>query len=744
MKNPYRIRTVLCALALAAATTGAALHANVKVPAIFGDNMVLQLGLPAPVFGTAAPGEQVTVAFAGQTKTATAGADGKWRVNLDPLTASKEPRELTITGANTLRFTNVLVGVVWLCSGQSNMEWQLQRSDNGEQEIAASANPNLRLFHVKKAWSDTPRDDIPLENTWAWAAAAPDTTPKFSGVGYFFGRALLKAFKEDVPVGLINSSWGGTRIEPWTSPAGFGGIPALADIDARIQSATAGTDANKRLTAQALAAHEAWLAAARAAAAAGKVVAPPPEFPKALRPLSTDNAARPQAAPTVLYNAMIHPFVPFAIQGAIWYQGEANLGDGVLYYDKLNALIASWRKEFENPALPLHIVQLAPYKYGNTTSLPVIWAAQERFARDDKYSGMAVINDVGNIENIHPTDKLTVGNRLSRLALNKTYGFAQVKCDSPAPADIQFTRDTAVITFANTAKLTTRDGGAPDWFEIAGADGWRKAAATIKGNTVTVRAAGVAQPAAVRYAWSGTAEPNLRDAESGLQVGAFTHGEIPPPDELARLGADAAGFQVLYDLDPLATSGHEVSYSVNNAASFAGKKIKRVAYYLSLVNEGGDATWAFVSLDAFSQDAKKLGVPTKNSGARFQQNVANLVVRTNVRDVKTGAFKQGNIEFWDCNYSGQNSTKVPGASDQLFDFGDTMGTGQSPGYGSMQIHNTAEKQTIIAYNNWRAGKACDLGIGNQPGGGRANPDWTFSKSGGKLQSARLLVLVETE
>jgi sialate O-acetylesterase len=438
---------------------------------------------------------------------------------------------------------------------------------------------------------------------------------------------------------------------------------------------------------------------------------------------------------------MIAPLAPYAIRGAIWYQGEANLADGALYYDKLNALAASWRREFENPALPVHIVQLAPYKYNNTTSLPEIWAAQARFARDDSYSGIAIINDVGNVNNIHPTDKLTVGTRLARLALNKTYGFAQVKCDSPAPADIRFTRDSAVITFAGTAKLATRDGRAPDWFEIAGAGGWRKAAATIKDNTVTVRADGVTQPAAVRYAWSGTAEPNLRDAETGLQVGAFTHGEIPLPPEIR---ADTAGFQVLFDLDPLASSGHEVTYSVNNAAKFAGKKIKRVAYYLGLVNADGDATWSFVSLDAFSQDAKKLGVPTKNSGARFQQNVANLVVRTNVRGVKTGAFKQGNIEFWDCNYNGQNAAKIPGASDQLFDFGDNMSTGQSPGYGSMQIHNTAEKQTIIAYNHWSVGKACDLGIGSQPGGGKANPDWTFSKSGGKLQSARLLVLVQPE
>ncbi len=730
------------ALILALVLSCIALNADVKVPAIFGDNMVLQLGRPVPVWGTAAPGEQVTVTFAGQTKTATAGADGKWRVNLDPLKVSKEPRALTIAGSNTLRFNNVLVGVVWLCSGQSNMEWTLQKSQDGDKEIANSSHPLIRLFHVKKTWSDTPRDDVVLEN--AWVSAGPDTTPKFSAVGYFFGRALLKAFKEDVPVGLINSSWGGTRIEPWTSPVGFTGIPALADINARIQSVTPGSESNKTLTAQALADHEAWLAASRAAAASGKPVAPPPEFPKALLPLSADNTSRPQQNPTVIYNAMIAPLVPFSIQGVIWYQGEANRADGSLYYDKLNALAASWRAEFENPALPIHIAQLAPFKYNDTTSLPEVWAAQERFARDDKYSGIAIINDVGNINNIHPTDKLTVGTRLARIALNKTYGFTQVKCDSPAPSEIKFTADAAVITFANAAKLDTRDGGAPNWFEIGNAGGWRKAAATINGNIVTVRADGVTNPAAVRYAWSGIAEPNLRDAESGLQVGAFTHGEIPPPPEIARIGADAAGFQVLYDLSPLSSTGNEVAYSVDNAAKFTGKKIKRVAYYLGLVSEDGDTTWAFVSLDPFSQDAKKLGVPTKNSGARFQQNVANLVVRSNVSGVKTGSFKQGNIEFWDCNYSAANGAKVAGASDSVNDFGDTMNTTVSPGYGCMQIHNTAQKQTIFAYNNWRMGKNADIGIGNQPAGAKRRPDWTFSKSASKLQSARLLVLVKTE
>ncbi|MDR0353711.1 MAG: sialate O-acetylesterase [Opitutaceae bacterium] len=464
--------------------------------------------------------------------------------------------------------------------------------------------------------------------------------------------------------------------------------------------------------------------------------------------MSRDNPTRQQQAPTVLYNAMIAPLVPYALRGAIWYQGEANVSEGMTYYEKLKALAASWRTEFDNPEMPLHIVQLAPYSYGgNTTNLPELWRAQERFAKEDKHSGMAVINDIGNIKNIHPVNKQTVGKRLSLLALGKTYGRAGVKSDSPAPAKIEFTADAAIITYANAERLSTRDGQAPDWFELGGKEGvFNQATAKITGkNTITVRAAGVTAPQAVRYAWSGIAEPNLRN-EAGLQAGAFTHGELPAPPlppELADAAPEATGYQLLYALDPLATRGHEVTYQTDNTKKLAGKKIKRLAYFLRTVSRQGETTWAFVAMDAFTDDLKKAGVPTKNSGARFQQTVNNLVVKSNAPGVKNGAYKQGNIEFWDCNYAQPNAARVPGASDSLFDIGDAMNTGASPGYGSMQIHNTAEKQTLIAYNKWNAGKDCDLGIGNQTGNPRAT-DWTFSSSGKTLRSAQLLVLAQVD
>ncbi|RRJ95266.1 sialate O-acetylesterase [Opitutaceae bacterium TAV4] len=729
MKIPRMLLAFLCGLALAATSA----HAAVKAPAIFGDNMVLQRELPVPVWGTARPGEKVTVTFAGQTKTTTATADGTWRLKLDPLTASATPAELTIQGENQLKFSNVLVGEVWLCSGQSNMEWQLQRSDNATQEIANASHPTIRLFQVKKIWNDAPQQNLDA----VWTPCTPDTAKTFSGVGYFFGRELNTTL--DVPVGLINSSWGGTRIEPWTSPSGFDAIPALADISKRIQSATPGTPLNQQLTTKTLADYTKWLADARKAADAGKLIPQAPDFPPALQPLS--KGGQPHQQPTTLYNAMISPFVPYALRGAIWYQGESNRGEGMLYYEKMKALIKSWRTEFDNPQMPLHFAQLAPYTYGNNpTALADIWQAQERFAKEDKLSGMAVINDIGNLSDIHPTNKQVVGKRLALHALNKTYGQTSVKCESPTPGDIKFEGGAAIIPFDHAQSLTTRDGQAPDWFELAGPDGvFKKATAEISGTTVTVRAPGITAPKIVRFAWLETAEPNLRN-EAGLQAGAFTFGEIPVRAQLDKLMPEAATFKIAYALDPLARQGAEVNYLVNDTARLSGK-LRRVAYFLHTVNARGEASYAFVSMDPFTTDLKKIGVPTKNSGARFQQSVQNLDVKSNVPGVKTGAFKQGNIEYWDCNYGPQNASRIPGASETAYDFGDRFDTAKSPGYGSMQIHNTAEKQTILAYNKWESGKNCDLGIGNQPAG---QPDWTFSSSGKTLQAAQLLVLVEME
>ncbi|MDR1011097.1 MAG: sialate O-acetylesterase [Opitutaceae bacterium] len=723
--------TLTLALTLALASVSA--NAAVKPAVIFGDGMVLQRDRPVPVWGEAGPGENITVSFASQTAAATAGADGKWRVTLKPLAASATPATLTITGENTIRFSNVLVGEVWLCSGQSNMDFRLSRAANGDAAVAAANRPLLRLYKIKRAFAAAPAKTLEA----AWTSSTPETAAGFSAVAYFFGLELME--KLNVPVGLINPSWGGTGIEPWTAPSGFAKIPALAGIDHAVQAATPGAKLNDELTEKFIAAQKAWLDAAQQAAVAGDAIPIPPAFPGELRPLNT----RPEKhqAPTVLYNAMIAPVVPFALRGAIWYQGEHNVADGAVYYDKLNALAASWRDVFQNPDMPLHIVQLAPFKYKHDPrALPELWAAQQRFADDDRRSGIAIINDIGNIKDIHPKEKQTVGHRLALLALNKTHGMKNVACDSPAPASVTFAGGAAIVTFANTRRLETRDRREPDWFELAGAGGaFQPATATIDGASVTVRADGVAAPRAVRFAWSGTAEPNLRDADTGLPVGAFLRGDLPAtaPNDLGL--PEAAGFQIVYETNPLKNSGPEVTLTADYSAKFAGKKFSRVAYYLETVSSDGKKQYAFAAFDTMTPDLAKIGVPTKKSGARFQQYIANLVVKSNVAGVENGKFDKGNIEFWDCNYSSANKAGVPGASDTAYDFGDAMSPLRSPGYGSMQIHNTAGRQTVLAYNNWKAGAKCDIGIGNNPAG---RPDWTFSGSAARLKSARLVILAK--
>ena len=733
----------LCALALCANAQDAQKTQNAQhalaVPSIFGDNMVLQRDRAVPVWGTAAPGETITVTFAGQSHTATTGPGGRWRVNLNPLSANKNPGELVITGQTAaLRFTNVLVGEVWLCSGQSNMEWQLRRTDNAEKAIAAANHPLIRLYQIsKRDWSERP-----LKNADAsWKPCSPESAADFSGVAYYFGREL--AAELNVPIGLINSSWGGTRIEPWTSPVGFAGNPALKDIHQRIESVRPGSELNKQLTNKALADHGKWLERARKDAAAGKLISTPPEFPGALRPLGDTPPSHQQ--PTVVYNSRIAPIVPYAFRGLIWYQGEANRADGKLYTEKMRALMKSWRAEFEYPNMPVFFAQLAPFIYKGDAPhvLPELWQAQQRFATEDPHAGMVVINDVGNINDIHPTDKLTVGKRLSLLALNKIYGRTHLACESPVPSGVRFEKGAAIITFANAKTLVTRDGAPPSHFELAGIDGaFMPATAAISGNTVTVRSPAVPEPLAVRFAWDHAAEPNLRN-EAGLQAGAFTLGDISPRALLDKNVPEAAAFKIACVLDPFTTTGDEVTYTLDNTAALAAApgKIKRLAYYLQLIAPSGAVTYAFASMDPFTTDLSKIGVPTKKTGARFQQYVKNLEVKSNVPGVKTGRFEQGNIEFWDCNYSAKNDAKIPGASDTTHDIGDAMVTSVSPGYGSMQIHNTAARQTILAYNNWRKGKECDIGIGNQP---VKNPDWTFSASGKTHRSARLIVLVEFE
>ncbi len=484
-------------------------NAKVKLPRIFSSHMVLQRNMPLPVWGWASPGENVTVTLAGNTATTTANSRGHWQVKLPALKAGG-PYAMTVKGANTIKLVDILVGEVWLCSGQSNMEFGMQKLTNAKEEIAAANYPKIRIFEVKKVTSGLPSDHFLATTQWyeKWRLCTPKNIAQgswegFSAVGYFFGRYLYK--KLNVPVGLIDSSWGGTRIEPWTPPQGFASVPKLNSFVTLIKMA------NKLYCKQlqpSLDKLQNWINAAHRNCAAGKAV-PALSFALPNHPLNG------RQKPTGLYNAMIKPMVPFAIRGAIWYQGESNRGDGMMYYYKMQALINGWRKIWNEGDFPFYYVQLAPFRYrGSSTMLPEIWEAQTA-ALSIPNTGMAITVDIGNIRNIHPTDKQDVGKRLALWALAKTYGYSNIVYSGPLYKSMKIEGNKIRIYFKYTGSgLTTKDGQAPNWFTIAGQDKqFHPAKAVIEGNTVVVSSPDVPHPVAVRYAWSQIAQPNLMNKE---------------------------------------------------------------------------------------------------------------------------------------------------------------------------------------------------------------------------------------
>ena len=486
---PFFFGFTLAGLVLAGAFSA---RAELKVAAIFGDNMVLQQGQPVPVWGWSNPGAEVTVKFGGQTGTVQADAQGRWQVKLKQLAASAVPSDLTVMAggseAGTVTMTNVLVGEVWLASGQSNMEKPLgqqpgqQPCFNFEQVLATAEFPQIRLFSVDKALAASPLKDLGKHKSWQACDSNALSGMRFSAAAYFFGREIHTNL--NVPVGLIGSYWGGTRIEPWTPPAGFAQVPSL----------------------QALAATK----------------------------LGTNRLANTR--PTALYNAMIAPIAGFAIRGALWYQGESNCSgtnddDYLTYGDKMAALVGGWRQVWGEGDFPFYFVQIAPFKYyggkakrvKTPETLPEFWTIQARAARTIPQAGMAATTDlVDDLNNIHPRDKASVGHRLALLARHQTYGQAEVVSAGPVFAKAEFSGGQAVLKFDHAeGGLASRDGKPLSWFTIAGADGkFVPARAELAGDTVRVSSPEVAQPVAVRFAWAETAEPNLMNG-AGLPAEPF-------------------------------------------------------------------------------------------------------------------------------------------------------------------------------------------------------------------------------
>jgi sialate O-acetylesterase len=475
------------------------------VPHIFGDHMVLQAGRPVPVWGWAEPGQTVRVIFGAQRKETRAQApDGAWRVELDPLPVSAEPAELIIAGPETVRFHDVLVGEVWLCSGQSNMQkpvgkWRGQPipTINSEQEIAAAKYPLIRLVNEEISNRAEPARDVDvqphgkvIDYPWkGWVVCSPATLDevKFSAVGYFFARKIFTELK--IPVGMIEATAGGTHIEAWTPRAGFESDPALAVF-------------------------------ARAAAT------PMIQFHGTLI--------------TTLYNGMIHPLIPFALRGVLWYQGESNLleGDGAIYTNKMDALILSWRAAWGRE-LPFYFVQLPDLRYSARVAPwhahyhpwdeAVFREAQGAALRLPK-TGMVVTTDVGDLKNMHPPHKREVGERLARWALFQEYGRREVEPSGPLFRRLEIQGSDGIVHFSHVGQgLVSADARPLTDFTLAGDDGvFHPASAQILGDTVVVRAPEVDQPRAVRFGWDEASNPNLFNRD-GLPAAPFrTDGPVPP------------------------------------------------------------------------------------------------------------------------------------------------------------------------------------------------------------------------
>jgi sialate O-acetylesterase len=513
--------------ALLLATTLPAV-ADVRLPALISDHMVLLAEPAANVWGWADPGEKVTVKLGTITADTNAGADGRWSVKLRGQTPGMAG-DMTITGKNTLTVKDVAVGEVWLASGQSNMEWTLAKSANAEKELAAANFPGIRVFTVARKGSEKLLDDT----VGKWDVATPQTAGGFSGVGYFFARELHHKLKQ--PVGLIHASWGGTPVETWMPESALRANPAFLDHWKRT------VDNYPAAKAKSDAAQTEFRAASEAAKAAGK---PGPAAP----PRPPDGPDALYVAPGGLYAGMIAPVAPYTIRGAIWYQGESNAGPNNrgnmdLYAQLFPTLILGWRYEFgkaqgvtrDDSEFPFLFVQLPNYQARVAEPTDSYWAVireAQAGALEIPRTGMATTIDLGEPNNIHPTNKQDVGHRLALAALAQVY-FQEIEFSGPLYGGMQVEDDKIRLSFSNSTGMKSKDGGPLKGFALAGADKkfvW--ADAKLEGDHVIVSNAAIKEPVAVRYAWADNPEGNLVN-EGGLPAAPFRSDkwpQTPPPN----------------------------------------------------------------------------------------------------------------------------------------------------------------------------------------------------------------------
>ena len=536
----------MAGLALAGLNPFSAL-AEVKLSGPFGDHMVLQSEMPAPIWGLAAPHEKVSVTFADQTKTAEADDKGKWQVKLDPLHVSSAPRVLTVKGNNTVSFSDVLVGEVWVASGQSNMAFPLFAALNGPEVIAQANDNELRFFNVPHQTAAEPQPGVGGK----WEVTTPDSAKNWSAVSYFFAREIRKSRK--CPVAVLNGSWGGTPIETWIGLDGFKKEPALSKP---LEAWNKAVEQNKKVQAdptlvtkyqadlkqwqkEVQPAYNAELKKYNDAKAAGENVGAKPK-PSTPEPTNPDPMAipspstRPQT-PTISFNAMIAPLIPYAMRGVIWYQGEANSSHGIEYRTLLPRLIEGWRGQWGSE-FPFLVVQL-PCNGPDPTPVadkgePFLREAQFMALQLPKV-GMAITIDVGNPNDVHPKDKLNVGLRLSLLARKIAYGetltasgplYKGFKSES-GKIRVQFSETGTGLTPGQSPWLADKVLPFPTdkliGFFIAGEDKqWVEAEAAIERDTVVVSSPSVPKPVAVRYGWANSPRCNLYNKE-GLPASPF-------------------------------------------------------------------------------------------------------------------------------------------------------------------------------------------------------------------------------
>jgi sialate O-acetylesterase len=507
-----------------------ALRAEVKLPTIFSDGMVLQQQQLVRVWGTGEAGEDVKVSFGEQTHNTVTDPSGQWSITLNPMNANAVPANLVVSGKNMITLKNVLVGEVWVCSGQSNMQWTVNQAGNAEAEVAAANHPQIRMFNVERIPNMAPQTDC----KGIWEEATSANVGDFSAVGYFFGRHLHQVLK--VPVGLINTSWGGTRIEAWTSRESLEERPCAIEMLADWKDHVSKWDAAKEQAAFDKRKAD-WQVQVKKIDEENAKLPADKKKTKPQAPRPPDDPAKTPHHPSVLFNGMVAPLVPYGIKGAIWYQGESNQKRAFQYQELLPTMINDWRKQWVD-AFSFYIVQLANFGNGKpVTTDPGVadtWVelqeAQTLTAQTLDKCGIAIINDIGEQNDIHPKNKQEVGRRLALWALAKDYGKSGTEYSGPLYLSSVIQGDKVRVQFTHTGTgLKTRDGGEPKQFQIVGADKkWAWAKAKIEGSEVVVWSDSVPQPVGVRYAWTSWPEgANLINAE-GLPASCFRTDDFLP------------------------------------------------------------------------------------------------------------------------------------------------------------------------------------------------------------------------